>query len=128
MSRPDDPGIRELERSALAVVRRVRASLPADLRARAEAVALELAPFPGDDLVEEGVEEDSLGLFSGPALNEPEDEYAWELRITLFLWNIWDYADGDWAAFRDEVRTTYLHELGHYLGLDEDGVAALDLA
>ena len=22
--------------------------------------------------------------------------------------------------FRDEVHTTYLHELGHYLGLDED--------
>ena len=29
---------------------------------------------------------------------------------------------------RDEVRITLLHELGHYLGLDEDQVTALGLA
>ena len=40
-------------------------------------------------------------------------------QILLFLANLWDYADGDEALFREEVRTTYLHELGHYLGLDE---------
>jgi predicted Zn-dependent protease with MMP-like domain len=28
------------------------------------------------------------------------------------------------ATFRKEVRLTYLHELGHYLGWDEDQVAA----
>ena len=27
------------------------------------------------------------------------------------------------AAYREEVRITYLHELGHYLGWDEDEVA-----
>ncbi len=26
----------------------------------------------------------------------------------------------DEQVYRAEVRTTYLHELGHYLGLDED--------
>jgi predicted Zn-dependent protease with MMP-like domain len=41
----------------------------------------------------------------------------------LFLDEIWDEADGDEAVYRDEVRRTYLHELGHYLGLDEDGLA-----
>jgi hypothetical protein len=29
-------------------------------------------------------------------------------------------AEGDEEIFRDEVHTTLLHELGHYLGLDED--------
>jgi hypothetical protein len=29
-------------------------------------------------------------------------------------------ADADEEIFREEVHTTYLHELGHYLGLDED--------
>jgi predicted Zn-dependent protease with MMP-like domain len=30
-------------------------------------------------------------------------------------------------VFRDEVRLTYLHELGHYLGWDEDELAARGL-
>jgi predicted Zn-dependent protease with MMP-like domain len=34
---------------------------------------------------------------------------------------------GDAATFREEVRRTYLHELGHYLGLDEDDLADRDL-
>ena len=44
-------------------------------------------------------------------------------QIVLFLENILDYAEGDPAAFRDEVRLTYLHELGHYLGWDENEIA-----
>ena len=41
-------------------------------------------------------------------------------QIILFLGNIWELAEGDEESFCDEVRTTLLHELGHYLGLDED--------
>ena len=41
-------------------------------------------------------------------------------QIILFLENLWDFAEGDEEIFRDEVHTTFLHELGHYLGLDED--------
>lgn len=109
------------------MVKRLLAALPSGLRERAGAVAVDLLPEVPDDLLDEGIAEDTLGLFSGPSVNEPEDEYAWELRITLFLWNLWDYAEGDWQTYRDEVRTTYLHELGHYLGLDETGLEALDL-
>ena len=32
----------------------------------------------------------------------------------------WLIAEEDEEIFCDEVHTTYLHELGHYLGLDED--------
>ena len=39
--------------------------------------------------------------------------------ILLFLENLWDFAGEDEEIFRQEVRTTYLHELGHYLGLEE---------
>ena len=49
-------------------------------------------------------------------------------RIRLFLDNLWEDCDRDLETFRDEVRITLLHELGHYLGLDEDQVAALGLA
>jgi len=40
-------------------------------------------------------------------------------QIILFLENLWDFAEEDEEFFREEVRTTYLHELGHYLGLNE---------
>ena len=43
-------------------------------------------------------------------------------QIILYLDNIWDEADSDEETFLEEVRTTFLHELGHYLGLDEDGL------
>jgi predicted Zn-dependent protease with MMP-like domain len=41
-------------------------------------------------------------------------------QIILFLENIDEMVDGDEEEFRDEVRVTLIHELGHYLGLDED--------
>ena len=31
-----------------------------------------------------------------------------------------EQAAGDIKTFREEVRKTLMHELGHYLGLDED--------
>ncbi len=75
--------------------------------------------LPADDL---------LGLFEGASLADPAPDSAVSLpRIRLFLDNLWDYADGDIALFREEVRVTLLHELGHYLGLDEDQVADLGL-
>ena len=39
----------------------------------------------------------------------------------------WDFAEGDVEVFRDEVRLTYLHELGHYFGWDEDDLTARGL-
>ncbi|MBL9137881.1 MAG: metallopeptidase family protein, partial [Verrucomicrobiales bacterium] len=40
-------------------------------------------------------------------------------QILLFLENLWEFSEEDEEIFLDEVQTTYLHELGHYLGLDE---------
>ena len=40
-------------------------------------------------------------------------------QIILVLENLWDFSDGDEAIYREEIRITLLHELGHYLGLDE---------
>ena len=53
---------------------------------------------------------------------EDEEQTASPLppQIILFVENVWDFAEGDGNVFRDEIRTTFLHELGHYLGLDED--------
>jgi predicted Zn-dependent protease with MMP-like domain len=36
--------------------------------------------------------------------------------------NIWEYVEMDEQDYLDEVGTTFLHELGHYLGWDEDEI------
>lgn len=99
--------------------------LPPEVRAVAETVPVCYESVPNEDILAEGWEPDILGLFVG-------HEHGAELRsdgvplppqILLFLDNLWDYAEGDAEIYRDEVRLTYLHELGHYLGWDEDEVA-----
>ena len=58
-------------------------------------------------------------MFVGPEFAD-EEHIPLPPQIILFLENIWELAEGDEKIFRDEVHTTFLHELGHYLGLDED--------
>lgn len=107
------------------VVTAAQRRLPPEVREPARAVPVCFEPWPNDAILAEGWEPDILGLFVG-------HEHGGELRddpaplppqIVLFLENIWDFAEGDVEIFRDEVRLTYLHELGHYLGWDEDEVA-----
>ncbi|MBI5383377.1 MAG: metallopeptidase family protein [Verrucomicrobia bacterium] len=96
-------------------------SLPAPLREKARALPVTFEPWPNDALVEEGIEPDTLGLFVGGDYAEGEHSVI-PSQIILFLENIMDMVEGDEEEFRAELRTTLLHELGHYLGLDEDGL------
>ena len=48
-------------------------------------------------------------------------------QIILFLENLWDFAAGDEEVYLDEVHVTYIHELGHYLGLNEEELDARGL-
>lgn len=95
--------------------------LPRQLLARARALPITYEPFPNDDLVADGIEPDTLGLFVGGEYAE-EGHFPIPSQIILFLENMWlmieDEGGGE-KEFRHEVRTTLLHELGHYLGLDE---------
>lgn len=114
-----------LVRLAQETVAAAQRRLPAAVRTVAAAVPVCYEPVPNDAILAEGWEPDILGLFVG-------HEHGGELRddqaplppqILLFLDNLWDYAAGDIGVFREEVRLTYLHELGHYLGWDEEEVA-----
>ncbi len=96
--------------------------LPPQLAPLAASIAVHYEPSPADDVLAEGFEPDILGLFSGSPHGGFEDQ-PMPPQITLYLDNLWDCADEDESAFREEVRITYLHELGHYLGWDEDDVA-----
>lgn len=112
----------------LEVVRALR-QLPAEIRESAAACRVECV-LMADCLAEgEVLEDDLLGLFEGCSRADPQAESVSQLPyIRLFLDNLWDYAGADLRTFRAEVRLTLLHELGHYLGLDEAGVARLGLA
>lgn len=106
------------------VVSAAQRRLPPEVRAAAERVPVCYEPQPNAALQAEGWEPDILGLFVG---HEHRGELAEGAplppQILLFLDNLWDYAEGDETLYRDEVRLTYLHELGHYLGWDEDEIA-----
>jgi predicted Zn-dependent protease with MMP-like domain len=111
------PGkINQMKRLAEDEVEAVLAALPAPLVGLARQVPVLFARKPDPD---DGQDDDLLGLFTGPELACEGDE-PMPSQIILFLENIWDEAGYDERAFRNEVRITYLHELGHYLGLDED--------
>jgi predicted Zn-dependent protease with MMP-like domain len=111
----------KLHALALEEVKATLAALPAPLRQQAQPLPVTFERRPNAAHRRDGIEPDTLGLFVG-------SEFAYEEtstlplppQIILFLENIWDQAEADEALFREEVRTTYLHELGHYLGLDED--------
>jgi len=103
-------------------------ALPPDIRKAARAVPVRFEPVPTADVLADGTEPDILGLFVGSPLgSEISGGDPSPARIHLYTANIWDYAEEDVEAYRDEVRLTYLHELGHYLGWDEDEVAARGL-
>jgi predicted Zn-dependent protease with MMP-like domain len=104
---------------ALSEVETTLAALPRPLRERAESLPVTFERQPDVGLQADGIEVDTLGLFTGAEMAE-EGEVPMPPQIVLFLENLWEFTEGDEKAFCEEVRTTFLHELGHYLGLGED--------
>ncbi len=102
--------------------------LPPELRALARGVAVHYERKPRADVIDEGFPPDILGLFTGAAHGtELSADNLTPPQILLYLENLWEFAEGSEDVFREEVECTYLHELGHYLGWDEDDVAARGL-
>jgi predicted Zn-dependent protease with MMP-like domain len=85
-------------------VRRALESLPAELAAKLENVAVVVEESNPD-------EPDLYGLFEQP-------EYL-PARIAIYRCPLEEDFGGDAAALEDEIRITVLHELAHYFGIDE---------
>ncbi len=118
------PCLEKLRRLALAEVESTVAALPGVLREQAQRLPLTFERRPSRAVQADGIASDTLGLFVGPTHAE-DGSATWPIpsQIILYLYNLWDFAEGDVTIFQEEVRTTYLHELGHYLGLDEDDLS-----
>ncbi|MFM8470778.1 MAG: metallopeptidase family protein [Limisphaerales bacterium] len=96
-------------------------ALPPELRERALPLPVIYERVPSAELVADAIEADTLGLFVGEAFPDGEGGPSpLPPQIILFLENLWDFAEGDEEAYLDEVHVTYIHELGHYLGLNEE--------
>ena len=104
-------------------------ALPAPLRDRLSGISITLSDRPsGSDIIEDGDEESLLGLFIGFSVIEDGADAEMPPEIRLFVENICEETDYDETTFRQEVRVTLLHEIGHYLGLDEDSLELRGLA
>ena len=104
---------------ASAEVEAVLSDLPETLRERIRELPITFEHKPSQDVQAEGIEQDTLGLFTGAEFAE-EGHVPMPPQIILFLENIWDAAEGDEKVVQAEIRTTFLHEVGHFLGMDED--------
>lgn len=115
-------GIEEAERLARLEIQGVLDELPDDIRQALNQVSIVVRPARNSG------EEELLGLFSGLTYGDgiPADPSQAPV-ITLFVDALWNFADEDVQAFQEECRTTLLHEIGHYLGWDEDEVESRGL-
>ena len=90
-------------------IKQTIASLPVPIREHAEKVATLLEKWPQDD-------PNMLGQFHG---FEPDHLSETLGPLFIFIGPIYELCVEENLAFEDEVRITYLHELGHCLGLNE---------
>lgn len=118
-----------LDGLAAAEIRLTLAGLPPDVRKATESCVIE-AVYMSDCLAcGERLEDGLLGLFQGCSLQDGMASVPSDLpRIRLFLDNLWDYCNRNTTDFREEVRVTLLHELGHYLGFNEEEIEDRGLA
>jgi len=115
------------------LVRRALSALPIDVQSMLDNVAIVVEEEPGPehlaDLPAHDSRDELFGLYQGIPRTERDSGYNIVApdRITLFSGPL-ERACSSQAELVEQVRITVLHELGHHLGFDEDGLAAMGLA
>ena len=105
-------------------------NLPRSIRERIEGVSLIVEHFPTLELVrDERISPQTLGLFMGiPRTEAMLTDQPLDLdRILLFKRNL-EKVCRDEEELIEQIQITVRHEVGHYLGLDEDDLERLGLA
>ncbi len=114
-----NPDWSKLQDTAQTEIEATLAELPEPLREQARKLPVTFDRRPNAWLQTDGIVVDTLGLFAGVEYADSHGEVL-PSQIILFLENLWDFAEGDVAVYCGEVRTTFLHELGHFFSLGED--------
>ncbi|GDY13841.1 hypothetical protein LBMAG53_27190 [Planctomycetota bacterium] len=99
------------------------AALPDPLRDAFAETTLVLADYAEPSLLADAEEPELFGLFEGPVRSE-RDHGGISPRIHLWR-RAHEHGCGSVRELDAEVRQTLWHELGHYLGYDEDELDAL---
>jgi predicted Zn-dependent protease with MMP-like domain len=100
-------------------------ALPGDLRGALSEVPVLLADYAAPDLLDGFEEPELLGLFTGRPRAERQLASG-DPDPAIHLWRrAHEHACTSMAELRTEIRQTLWHELGHYLGYDEDELDAL---
>ncbi|MCC6409867.1 MAG: metallopeptidase family protein [Planctomycetes bacterium] len=106
--------------------------LPEEFRAALDAVRVVIEAVPTESMIDKSdcaeTPPDMLGLFVGASKldQSTEDSAVLPPQIFLFQRNL-ERASIDRDELLHEIRITLYHELGHYLGFDEEGVAGMGL-
>lgn len=115
---------------ASALLERTLDELPAEIRAGLQNLIIELVPMPRIEAPQEaGVTSPwILGLYTGLSALERDAVHVDPLppRVEIYQRNL-ERSCANKEDMEEELRITLLHEVGHHLGFDEDGVAALGL-
>lgn len=106
------------------------ADLPRSIREYVENVPVLIHDFPDDTMLhEENLSPQVLGLFIGvPRTEAAVTAQARDVdRVILFKKNL-EKVCRTQAELAEQIQITVKHEIGHYLGLDEDDLERLGLA
>jgi predicted Zn-dependent protease with MMP-like domain/Tfp pilus assembly protein PilF len=127
-----DDGDRLPEAEVAAVAEAALGELPARAQALLEGIPMIIAELPAEADVDAGLDPRALGLFSGT----PHGDGATGLggqpgltQIVLFRRNLERAVadEGNEDELRAEIRTTLLHETGHFFGLSDAALEELGL-
>lgn len=114
------------------LVQHVVSSLPIDTQQYLDNVAIVVADEPSSEQLQEsdlGDGDEMFGLYTGVPRSERGSGYSMVLpdQITIFMGPL-ERAFTRRGDLEEQIRITVLHELGHHLGFDEDGLDTLGLA
>jgi len=114
-----------------ALVEEAMNTIPGRFAREVRNLAIVIEDYATDEqLAELDIDEDGdlLGLYQGTPLPERTWDFGNHLpdSITLFQGAIEDECEGDDDAIVTAVGETLIHELGHYFGLSEDEIMAIE--
>jgi predicted Zn-dependent protease with MMP-like domain len=121
--------MRVSESEFAALVEEALRDIPEPFAGHLEGVAVDVEPLPDAQVCEEmGIDDpqEILGLYHGTPLTERSVEDGIRLpdRITIYQRNI-EAMCRSRREMIEQIRTTVLHEIGHFFGLSENDLEEL---